>query len=100
MKFTSAIFATVLVLAASVMAAPIAETSLPSSSISVIDTTVSAIPSESASPFTDTMSGAIATANITITGKDASAQNSGSQCTMIGTVIALPVAIFTTIFLI
>ncbi|GAA5795907.1 hypothetical protein EDC94DRAFT_619716 [Helicostylum pulchrum] len=99
MKFTSAIFTTVLVMAASVMTAPIAETGLPSASISVIDTTSPAVPNESVSPVVDTMSGAIANANITITGKDTSAQNSGSQRTMIGTAIALPVAVLAAIFL-
>lgn len=87
-------------MAASVMTAPISETSLPSASISVIDTTSSAIPNESISPVADTMSGAIANANITITGKDVSAQSSGSQRTMVGTAIVLPVAVLATIFLI
>lgn len=89
MKFTSIIASALFF--SSIMAAPIAEASLAAS----VNATVPA----AAQPINDTMSGAAASASISINRNDANAQNSGSERTL-RVSIALPIAIIFAIFLV
>lgn len=96
MKFTL-IIASTLLFASSIMAAPVAESNLPSASIGVTNITA---PSSTAKPINDAMSGAIATASISVDGQNVTAQSSGSERTFIGASMALPIAVISAIFLI
>lgn len=93
MKFTLMIASTLL-FASSIMAAPVAESSSLASSIT--NTTAASTTSEHVN---DAMSGAIATASITVEGSKVSAQSSGTQPTFDGAFMALPIAVVAAIFL-